>query len=152
MSSKKRKPGKHKPIVPRVPTMVALLGDSSIGLFQHEALAAFRDDRATADHFDVLLDCRAVLLLAASHKKEEGVVGVCDMAGLALDNLRDRYEADQSLKATELEIEALTILVEVSEDFWRRTSAVLFEAATNALTEARRQRQQAEGELAPEQA
>lgn len=141
MSHKKRKQIKRKRIIPRVPTMVALYGDSTVGLIQHEALSAFREDRAAVDHFDVLLDCRAVLLLAASHKQEEGVVAVSDMAGIALDNLRERYEEGQGLLATELEIQALTILVEVSEDFWRRTSPLLFEAATNALVEARKHRQ-----------
>ncbi len=140
MSNKKRKPGKRKPIVPRIPTMVALHSDSTMDLIQHEALAAFRDHRAQPDHFDVLLDCRAVLLLAASHKKEEGVVAICDLAGMALDNLRERYDSGQRLEATDIEVQTLTVLVEVSEDFWRRTSPILFEAATNALTEARRLR------------
>ena len=146
MSHKKRKPVKRKRIVPRVPTLVALFADSTVGLVQHESLAAFREGRATVDHFYVVLDCRSVLVLAESHKADEGVVAVCDMAGIALDNLRERYEADQALIATDLEIQALTILVEVSEDFWRHTSAILFEAATNALLEARKQRQQEDAE------
>ncbi|MDD5297860.1 MAG: hypothetical protein PHU46_13190 [Rhodocyclaceae bacterium] len=148
---KKRKHGPGKRVTPRVPPMVALFADRTVDLVQHEALSAFRDGRATPDHFDVFLDCRAVLLLAASHKKDEGVIAVCDVAGIALDNLRDRYETENSLLATELEIQALTILVEVSEDFWRRTSGLLYEAAINALTEARKKRNDSAA-AAPEKA
>lgn len=144
MSKKKRKPGARKRITPMVPSMVALFADRTIDLVQHEALSAFRDGRATEDHFDIFLDCRAVLVLAATHKNDEGVIAVCDVAGIALDNLRDRYEAEHSLAATELEIQALTILIQVSEDFWRRTSGLLFEAATQALAEARKKRQEAD--------
>jgi len=144
MSNKKRKPGMRKRTTPRVPPLVAMFTDRTVDLVQHEALSAFCDGRATEEHFDVFLDCRAILLLAASHKHDEGMIAVCDVAGIALDNLRGRYETEHSLAATELEIQALTLLIEVSEDFWRRTSGLLFEAAVHALAEARKQRNEHE--------
>lgn len=140
---KARKAGTRRKITPMVPPMVALLGDSSVGLLQHEALEAFAEQRASEDHFDTLLDCRAILLLAATHKQDEGVLAVCDVAGMALDNVRDIYNAEQRIVATEVELQAFTILVQVSEDFWSRTSGLLFEAATHALATARQQQRQA---------
>lgn len=148
-SKKPRKSGNRRKITPMVPPMVALLGDSSVGLIQHEALEAFRDNRANEDHFDTLLDCRAILLLAASHKHDDGTVAVCDVAGMALDNIRDLYNAEQRIAATEVEIQALGLLVQVSEDFWSRTSGLLFEAAVNALTTARQQQREARESTEP---
>lgn len=138
-NKKPRKSGKRRQITPMVPPMVAMFGDATPSLIQHEALAAFDEDRATEDHFDTLLDCRAILLLAASHKNDEQTVAVCDVAGMALDNIRDVYNAEQRVTATEVERQALTLLVQISEDFWSRTSGLLFEAAVDALTKARAQ-------------
>lgn len=138
MASRKRKP---RPI--EIPCLVLsqIVPDSQITLLT--ALKAFREGWATPTHFDVMLDTRDLLLLGANAKDDEGVMAVCRAANIALANIQDGYSG--AFKPDQEELNALAMLVDISNDFWNRQSGSLYRAAYTALKEWR-QKQGAENE------
>ena len=128
---------KRKPRPARCPTMVAMLLAPEVELTERMALQAFLAGTATVGQFDILADCRDLLTLAAEEKRDVGVAAVTDLAGIALLNIKDRYRERGRLGATGDERQALMMLVDVSEDFWRRQSGELFRLANRALDKAR---------------
>lgn len=95
-------------------------------IFIGEELAAARQSVANA-----------LLLLAAHEKRDAGVQAVCELAGVALLNIKDRYLKKERMGATGEELKALQALVDVSRDFWMRQSGELFRSANLALDKAR---------------
>ena len=139
MASKRKR--KSRPIAIPCLVLSQIVPDSQIALLT--ALNAFREGWATPTHFDVMLDTRDLLLLGASAKEDEGVMAVCRAANIALANIQDSYNG--AFKFDQEELNALVILVDISNDFWNRQSGSLYRAAYTALKEWR-QKQGAENE------
>ena len=119
------------------PTIVAYCLNPEVTIQERAAVLALRGGWADGSHYNVLADCRDMLMLAASEKHDKAVIGVCDLAGVALLNIKDRYAEKKRFGATGDELRALELLCDVSEDFWKRKSGGLFIDAEAALHRAR---------------
>lgn len=128
----------HRRLV--APTVVAMLLNPEVSLQERMCIEAMRGGWATTDHFNVLADCRDMLVLAANERGDQGAIDICTVSGIALMNLKDRHAEKGKIGATGDEIQALTALVDVSEDFWKRQSGGLFVDAEAALHRAREMR------------
>lgn len=122
------------------PTMVAMHLNPEICIQEQMAVNALRGGWATTDHFNLLADCRDMLILAASERGDRSVMIACDLAGIALMNMRDRHADKGKIGATGDELKALSLLVTVSEDFWKRQGGNLFVDAEAELHRARQMR------------
>lgn len=119
------------------PTMVALYLNPEVSLQERQCIEALRGGWATTDHFNVLADCRDMLSLAAAERRDDEVQAVCDLGFVALENMKERYAEKNRIGATGDELQALTLMVDVSEDFWKRQTGTLFVDADKALMKAR---------------
>lgn len=119
------------------PTIIAYSLNPEVTIQERAAVLALRGGWADGSHYNVLADCRDMLMLAASEKHDKAVIGVCDLAGVALLNIKDRYTEKKRFGATGDELRALELLCDVSEDFWKRKSGGLFIDAEAALSRAR---------------
>lgn len=128
----------HRRLV--APTMVAMHLNPEVSLQERGAILALRGGWATTDHFNVLADCRDMLVLAANEKNDRSCIAACTLAGIALMNMKDRHAERGRIGATGDEIRALELLVDASEDFWKRQSGGLFVDAESALHRARQMR------------
>lgn len=128
---------KRKPRPLRCPTMVAMMLAPEVELTERMALQSFLSSWADEGQFNVLADCRDLLALAAAEKQDQGALAVCEAGYIALMNIKDRYLGKARMGATGEELKALRALVDVSEDFWKRTSGELFRTANVALDKAR---------------
>ena len=122
------------------PTLIALHLNPEVCLQERGAVLAVRGGWATTDHFNVLADCRDMLMLAANEKSDSSAIAACTVAGIALMNMKDRHTEKGKIGATGDEIQALELLVDASEDFWKRQSGGLFVDAEAALSRARAMR------------
>ena len=136
--SRKRCKRVHRRMV--APTMVAMHLNPEINIQERMSVAALRGGWATTDHFNLLADCRDMLILAAHEKQDQTAIAACDLAGIALMNMKDRHAELGKIGATGGELQALDLLVDVSEDFWKRQSGGLFIDAEAALHRARQMR------------
>ena len=96
------------------------------------ALNAFRQGWAQPAHFDVMLDTRDLLLLAAKAKKENDLVEAARAINIALANIRESWNGEK-FSSSEDELNALQLLVDISNDFWARQSGNLYHMAYNVL-------------------
>lgn len=119
------------------PTMVAMHLNPEVSLQERGAILALRGGWAEGCHFNVLADCRDMLMLAASEKHDRETIAVCDLAGVALLNIKERYHDKKRFGATGDELRALELLCDTSEDWWKRQSGGLFIDAEAALCRAR---------------
>jgi hypothetical protein len=119
------------------PTIVAMHLNPEVCLQERMALEALRGGWSTTDHFNLLADCRDMLLLAAHEKHDQGAIDACTISGIALLNLKDRHTEMGKIGATGDELQALGLLVSVSEDFWKRQGGGLFIDAEASLRRAR---------------
>jgi hypothetical protein len=122
------------------PTVVAMHLNPEVSLQERGAVLALRGGWSTTDHFNVLADCRDMLILAASEKGDRSALAACNLAGVALMNMKDRHAKIGKIGATGDELAALDLLCEVSEEFWKRQSGGLFVDAEAALHRARQMR------------
>lgn len=122
------------------PTMVAMHLNPEVSLQEHAAILALRGGWATTDHFNILANCRDMLMLAANEREDESTINACNLAAIALMNMKDRYAERGKIGATGDELQALDVLVNASEEFWKRQSGGLFVDADAALVRARRMR------------
>jgi len=122
------------------PTMVAMHLNPEVTIQERMAVAALRGGWSTTDHFNLLADCRDMLVLAANEKNDRAAIDVCTLSGIALLNMKDRHAEIGRIGATGDELQALDLLVTVSEDFWKRQSGGLFIDAEAALRRARAMR------------
>jgi len=129
---------KRIPRPARCPTMVALHLAPEVGIAERMAVNAIAEGWAEVRHFDILADCRDLLTLAAAERSDSDTQAVCELAMIALLNIKDRYIERKRLGASGDELQALRLLVDVSEDFWRRQSGELFRLANVALDKARK--------------
>ena len=61
------------------------------------------------------------------------------LAMIAMLNVHDRYIKTKKVGATGDELQALELLVDVSEDYWKRQTSISLEVAIIQLKEIRRQ-------------
>lgn len=128
---------KRKPRPVRCPTMVAMMLAPEVELTERMALQAFIGAWAGERQFDVLADVRDLLALAAGEKNDAATLHLCDLAFEALTSIKHRYLKLNKMGATGEELKALRVLVDVSEDFWRRQGGTLYHDANMALDKAR---------------
>lgn len=117
--------------------MVAMALAPEVGITERLSINAIAQGWATTYHFDVLADCRDLLSLAGEHKQDQAAIDMCDLAGIALMNIKDRYLAKGKIGAAGDELNALTAFADFSEDWWKRQSGELFRLANVALDKAR---------------
>lgn len=117
----------------RVPTMVAIATQPSYEGSELAALTLFRLGQAGKQQYDVLADCRNMLLLGADRRKDEGAFAVATAAGIALSNIKDRHAKTGRMGTTGEEMKALHVLVDVSQDFWKRQGGGTFAECHAAL-------------------
>lgn len=84
-------------------------------------------------------------VLAANERDDKSAIAACTVAGIALMNMKDRHSEKGKIGATGDEIQALELLVDASEDFWKRQSGALFVDADAALSRARAMRAEEAG-------
>ena len=95
-------------------------------------LQAFSEGWAEKEHFDCMLDTRDLLLLGANAKRETGIVEAALAINVALSNIRDSWDGKKFYFDAD-ELNALKILVHLSNDFWNRQSGAMYMAAYKAL-------------------
>lgn len=105
----------------------------------HERMAIEALSHGWATHWNDLLDCLDMLTMASEAKQDHGAIAVCTAARWALANVRDRHAQVGKFGCTADELAALRGLVDVSEDFWKRTSGHLFADAHRAVDKLRDQ-------------
>lgn len=132
-----RKSCKRRHFRAAAPTMVAYLLNPEVSTQERVAVLAIGQGFATTSHFNVLADCRDMLALAAAEKNDKATLAVCDLCLVALQNVKDRYLEKGRIGATGDELRALQLLVDQSEDFWKRQPGSLFVSAEAALSKAR---------------
>lgn len=132
---------KHRRLAP--PTMVAMKLAPEVSTQERVAVMALTTEWADTKHFNVLLDCHSMLILAAEHKRDREAVKVGQFADIALKNMRDRWKKTGKVGATGDEIQALNFLVDYSESWWQRQSGALFADAFAALDKLRHQQREA---------
>lgn len=81
----------------------------------------------------------------ANERDDKSAIAACTVAGIALMNMKDRHSEKGKIGATGDEIQALELLVDASEDFWKRQSGALFVDAEAALSRAREMREEESG-------
>lgn len=104
------------------------------------AMQAFRDGWAEPAHFDCMLDTRDMLLLGARAKNEESTLEAARAINVALANIRDSWD-NKKFQCSEDELNALQLLVDISNDFWNRQSGHLYHMAYLALKQWRAEQQ-----------
>ena len=112
-----------------IPTMAFLYSVPDLEISILSAVSAFRDGYATPGQFDILLDTRDLLLLGAKGAKDEGVVEVARAINDVLAEIRESWDGTKFAPLNEEALNALNVLADVSNDFWKRKSGALYQAA-----------------------
>jgi hypothetical protein len=101
-------------------------------------MQAFKEGWAETSHFDCMLDTRDMLLLGSKAKQENDILEAARAINMALANIRDSWDGAK-FDVSEDELNALQILVDISNDFWNRQSGNLYHMAYAALKKWRAQ-------------
>lgn len=126
------------------PALIRLATNPEIGIAERMAIQAMRGGWADYQNsYRVLADCHGVLTLGVKRKKDDSLKGVLQLAMIALLNIYDRHAKTKKVGATGDELQALELLVDVFEDYWKRQSASALELAIVQLR-AVRERQMAD--------
>lgn len=134
------------------PALIRLATNPEIGIAERMAIQAMRGGWADYQNsYRVLADCHGVLTLGVKRKKDDSLKGVLQLAMIALLNIYDRYAKTKKVGATGDELQALEVLVDTTEDFWKRQSASALELAIVQLR-AVRERQMADAKQIKEAA
>ncbi|MFV0662731.1 hypothetical protein [Denitromonas sp.] len=123
---------KRKPRPCAAPTMV-LIQITHLELHERLSVQAFVGGWANTEHFDNLADCHDLLNLAAADKRDQATLEVCDISGIALFNIKDRYAETGRFGVTGEEHKALELLADTSKDFWSRQAGTFFHQTYMAL-------------------
>ncbi len=113
---------KRIPRPARCPTMVAMTLAPEVGITERMSINAISQGWATTYHFDVLADCRDLLSLAGEHKRDQSAIDMCDLAGIALMNIKDRYLAKGKIGAAGDELKALTAFADNADVYLTSTA------------------------------
>jgi hypothetical protein len=112
-----------------IPTMAFLYSVPDLEISILSAVSAFRNGYATPGQFDILLDTRDLLLLGAVGAKDEGVKEVARAINDVLADIRESWDGTKFAPLNENALNALDVLADVSNDFWKRKSGALYQAA-----------------------
>jgi hypothetical protein len=116
------------------------------------AVEAFRGGWAQSAHFNDLADTLDLLQLGIAlyprQKADPSTSTAAEVALVAMQNIRERYESRGKIGTTGEELKALELLAEVSMDYWNRRSGALFAEAYRQLTAVRHVQRKAELEAA----
>lgn len=114
-----------------VPGIVAISSTTAYENHLRTSVIAFRSGWAQTAHWLDLVDTHDLVRIALGlfAKPDASVTAVLDLAHVALENIRDRYEETGRFGTTGDEYEALKLLADTSLHFWSRHSGALFHAA-----------------------
>lgn len=140
-----RKQSKRKIRQKAIPTIAFLYSVPDLEISILSAVAAFRGGYASPGQFDILLDTRDLLLLGAVGAKDEGIKEVARAVNDVLAEIRESWDGTKFAPLNEDALNALDVLADVSNDFWKRKSGALYQAAYMHL-KAWRQKQGSENE------
>lgn len=121
----------------RMPTLIAYHLNPEVSITERLAADSFSGGWATTAHFDVLADCRDLLMLSAAERDQQDALHICDVGREALESIKARHLATGRMGASGEELKALRALVDFSEDYWKRTSGDHFVKANAQLDRAR---------------
>lgn len=122
------------------PALIRLATNPEIGIAERMAIQAMRGGWADYNNsYRVLADCHGILAIGLQRKKDTSLDGVMKLAMIAMLNVHDRYIKTKKVGATGDELQALELLVDVSEDYWKRQTSISLEVAIIQLKEIRRQ-------------
>lgn len=127
----------RRTVRPKVPSMlVTSLVQPDVIMAEYLTVEAFRGGYATTSHWNTLNSCRDMLIAAAHEKGDQDVLAVTHVAGIALDNIKIRYHSTERMGVTGEELKAISLLVETSDDFWKRQSGQLYRQAVATVDRA----------------
>lgn len=121
----------------RCPTMVALHLAPEVGIGERMAVEAIAMGIATEHHFNILSDARDLLAIGADLRNDADTLAIGELGRMALENIKDRYQAKHRIGATGDELQALRTMLDISDDFWRRQGGEIFRRANEILDRAR---------------
>jgi hypothetical protein len=115
-------------------TLIAYFLNPEVSTQERISVEAIKFGWAKPSHLDVLIDCHNMLALAANERIDQQTMAVCDLVQVAIENIKDRYASAGKIGATGDELQALYMLVDQSEDFWKRQAGSTFIDAEAALS------------------
>lgn len=133
-----RKQSNRKVRPTAAPTMVFLHTIPEVEIFIYSAISAFRDDYATPAQFDVLLDTRDLLYFGAIGANDYGIAKLAEALQDVLAEIRDSWDGERFSPISEETLNALNLLADISIDFWKRQSGVLYQMAYLHLKKVRK--------------
>lgn len=132
--------GSKRQVRPKaMPTLVFLHTIPDVEIAQLTALQAFREGYASPGQFDILLDTRDLLFLSAKAKGDEDVLKMCEIANDVLGQIRASWDGERFAQVSDDSLNTLRILVDVSSDWWKRQSGLMYYRAYTVLKNWRQQ-------------
>jgi hypothetical protein len=128
-----------------IPTVVYLHTTPDLEIAILSAVAAFRDGYASPGQFDILLDTRDLLLLGAKGAKDDAVIEVARAINDVLAEIKESWDGTKFAPLNDDLINALNVLADVSNDFWKRKSGALYQAAYIHLRQWRKKQSEDQG-------
>ena len=95
---------------------------------------AFSGGWATERHFDEITDMRNLLTIAAAHKDDQVVLGICHAMSIVMNNIRARYAETQRMGVSGDEVKLLREFCGIYADFWLRQSVGMYERCCDELS------------------
>lgn len=123
---------------PAAAPMLVMQYTNPMELHERMSVEAIIGGWATTEHFDNLADAHDILNLAAADKGDAATLAVCELTGIALLNIKDRWLERAKFGVTGEERKALELLAETSRDFWARQSGAFFHGCFIALRKLRK--------------
>ena len=84
-------------------------------------------------NFDEITDMRNLLTIAAAHKDDQGVLGICHAMSIVMNNIRTRYAETQRMGVSGDEVKLLREFCGIYADFWLRQSVGMYERCCDEL-------------------
>lgn len=135
-----RKSCKRRIIRASAPVLVTMNGTPEVSIAERIAVEAFGAGFAEYQHYRTIADVQGHLQLAARKKGDAEAAGIADMAGSAILSIYQRYVKTRKYGASGEEMKMLRLLVDYSDDFWKRqTGGLLSECAEMLLLIRRKQ-------------
>lgn len=128
-----RKTCKRRIRVAVAPAMATLHCDPRTELIWHTAIEALKGGYATAAHYRQLADCQSLLSLACREKPDASASAAADMGFIAMSNIFQRQHETGRWGASGEELNALRVMVDFSQDYWRRQSGLRMNRCINKL-------------------
>lgn len=132
-----RKRSSYRPR-PLTPSMLVNRGliEADIENRERMLVESFAGGWATPDHFDNIADMRNILTIAATYKRDQSMLNVCDAMRIPMANLRERHARTGRLGLTGDELQLMRHFVDAYRDFWIRQPVKLYLMACDALNDA----------------